>query len=160
MEDHYDDIKFTETDALSSDKLYDAKYLPFSEANGWCLRANSPRDIGHSQNASIDLGKNFLIYGMQVNGLYYKPHELQNRMKFAPKSFRFRYGVDVKNKANLEGKDVSIILVLFFQKQLLISEEEKHVQRHVLGQLDCTIFGRYMRQFLSQPCPFSQHVTS
>lgn len=105
LERYHSGMKFTETKAEIQDIAYKAEYLILTQPHAWCLVKSNPNEIDYAEWATIDLTREYIIYGLVVKG-YMFVGDKTNNDEFMTRSIRFQYSVDGKIKSDVENTQV------------------------------------------------------
>ena len=101
LEKNYSEMKFSQTDAVKQDVAFSAKYLIFSKPYAWCLMKSSVHVAAYKDWATIDMIRQYLIYGIEVKGYRQRSDDTEDNM-FIAKLFKFQYSLNGKEKSDFE----------------------------------------------------------
>lgn len=87
----------TQTDYLSFTTDFDGEKLLFSKVFAWCIEKNKIGAALYADHAQIDLGEDYLVYGLRVDGFRDQINVMND--KNIAKQFKIQYGM-LNNKEN------------------------------------------------------------
>ena len=109
----------TETDFLSHTLDYDGEKLLFSKMFAWCVQKNKIGAAPYADHAQIDLGEDYLVYGLKVDG-YRNQTGVMNDKNIA-KQFKIQYGMTERGREVYAWYNGAIVSFRYFFLLLLVS---------------------------------------